>query len=652
MRLFLIKIFLRFFRELKAWKKLYFFRRPLMMTLTLLTFLTLIANRAGWLDRNAADHISHWNGQYVELTGIVKRMPDIRMKGVAIELVAETIAIDRKTKSASGVAQVEILRADSQLVAPGDRLRLRGRLNTPTAARIPGTFNAAQWLSRKDVYSVLYTGPAYVENLGNSRKYKLLRLGWVSHRAILQLYEPRLGADPALVLAGLTIGQRPRKNPEIRQIFTETGAMHVLVASGSNVALVVGFVFLLLRLIFRAPRMTCLLASLPFIWLYALVVGLDAPIMRAAVMTTLMIIYYALNRNDSALYMWSLSALVILLGQPKTLFDIGFLMSFITVFGLLHWFTALEKTAKNRPGWVQWTWRVLLASLTAQIWLLPITINIFQKISPLAPLFNVVIMPMSALGLIAGLGLLLVWPVEFLLTPSAWMVDHFLKIFIWLVRWMAAHSPGPYWASPMPAVSIVGFYAMCFCLTYWKKSLVAKTVTLLGIVFFVGGWAGAHWYKSHIKTPTITWVDTGRSISMIIQQPKQPTLLIAPASADDMERNLLPYCAAKHIRISTTTVIEKNEHGVFHVGDSVFVVGHPLSLQHQKKLVNSDLKKIDILQTRFSPKTKWHVDFVERFSPAILVDTGHGTEKFPIQSPWPEAEVIIPQRHGVWVHQP
>src|SRR5207247_1401312 len=120
---------------------------------------------------------------------------------------------------------------------------------------------------------------------------------------------------------GLVVGTRPRFNAEIRHIFLDSGTMHILVASGSNVAFVMAFWFFICRLLFRLPRRWCLLSSLPLIGGYVVVAGADPPICRAGLMATVGIVSYLLAREDRPYHALALAAWVILIIEPRALFD-------------------------------------------------------------------------------------------------------------------------------------------------------------------------------------------------------------------------------------------------------------------------------------------------------------------------------------------
>ena len=78
------------------------------------------------------------------------------------------------------------------------------------------------------------------------------------------------------------------------------------------------------------------------------------------------------------------------------------------------------------------------------------------------------------------------------------------------------------------------------------------------------------------------------------------------------------------------------------------LLGHVITLKTQKALITKPLTNIDILQARFSPRIKWRDDFLKKFKPDYLVETGTDGKNSPTTSPWKERKPVVPQKLGVW----
>ena len=232
--------------------------------------------------------------------------------------------------------------------------------------------------------------------------------------------------------------------------------MHVLVASGSNVAFLVGLWYLLARLSFGLKKRSAFLTSLPLIWIYVLVVGADAPILRAGIMSTVGILAYLMAQEDRAYQALALAALSLLLFIPQTLFDVGFQMSFVTVF----WndlFPAedgfLDKTVAGL-GHMAGAFN-LCDLISSSLDHTHYSSDFFIDSTPWDFSQILLVMPLAAGGLLAGLALVVVDLLSsflpafsVLLVVTKTLVSYHLKILIGIVSFFANQIGIDYWVSP------------------------------------------------------------------------------------------------------------------------------------------------------------------------------------------------------------
>ncbi|OVE75715.1 hypothetical protein BVX98_07105 [bacterium F11] len=531
-------------------------------------FFIAFLNHWGLLGSIPSHDPSFWVGKRVVLTGVVISPPDKRPKGLVLTLQVETIMEWEPTKkmgSVSGRVLLHVMGKAPKNINPGDRLRVVGRLQKPTDKKIPGTFDYTAYLKNKNIHCLLFTGSRQTTNLGPSHQKKLLRWGWNRREKIVSVFKKYLNEEEATVISGLVVGERPRFHPYIRKIFIESGTMHILVASGSNVAFVIGVWFLLARFLFHLTRKIALATSLLGVWCYVLIVGADAPIFRAGVMSTVGILAYLMAREDRAYHALALAALSLLLPSPKTLFDVGFQMSFVTAFGMIYFLPRIDPLFRSFSTPVLWIFRLMAATLTAQLWLAPITALVFKRFFPISLFSNILVMPLSGVGLLAGFGLVGMEIVQttfpflsFLVVGMGYLVHLYLQTLIGLVHFFA-HYPGTsIWISPPHWSWILGYYLVLFCVVGIGTSIRSRLGCALGLglmilsTFFLG-------CKSVPQNQvTLTWIDVGRRHSLLLEIPKTKPILINPGPNepfDSAERIILPYLTERRIKELEAIVI-------------------------------------------------------------------------------------------------
>ena len=191
----------------------------------------------------------------------------------------------------------------------------------------------------------------------------------------------------AALIAGITLGVRGEIPDNFWQGLVNSGLAHVVVASGSNVSLVAGFIVGILTIFVSRRRAIPLL--LVSIWLYAGLAGMDAPIIRAAIMGSIAFTAQEVGRLISAWRALLTSALVMLIVKPEWINDLGFLLSFVATACLLLFQGKMNKFLKRVPTIFR---EGLSTSLAAQIGVTPILFVTFGQFNILSPIANALVL--------------------------------------------------------------------------------------------------------------------------------------------------------------------------------------------------------------------------------------------------------------------
>lgn len=661
--------------EIGAWRQLYFFRRPVLMALAFYCLGILIAKQAGLWDQASKNDPSQWAGQRATLIGVVSSHPDTRPTGCVYRIQVETIETfdPRERHSVQGQLLVQVIKSTSALAAPGDRIRASGRLQKPKSSLIPGVFDYQDYLANQGIGTLMYTSSRSFENLGSSGEYDLSRWGWKIKQKAVKIFDSNLNSDQSTVLSGLSVGNRPRFNPEIRRIFIESGTMHVLVASGSNVAFVIAIWFLLSRLV-RIPRRWALASALPSVWLYVLVAGADAPIARAGLMGTVGILSHLFNREDRPYQALGLTAFLLLMVNPLALFDIGFQMSFGTVFGLIYFLSPLENIIQKAPPWTRWPLRLLAATCTAQLWIAPVTAATFQRFFPVSVLSNLLVVPLAAVGLHAGFMVGAVEIFHWVKPPFIFLTKLYLSGLIGLTRFFADQMGQSVWVAPFPLMSVVGFYVLLLTSLHLRHSILSRLLFFLGLLFLGTGFLLRPSRRLPVHSMSVTWVDTGKRLTTLIETSDGKKILINPGPTepvDTTERILMPFLTragihsldaviitdpdlsrtasvaslVKWVQVSTVVVCNAPALWISDGERTLLILSKP-TLKVQDALLSTKLSGTTVIQTHFPRNWKWRQNFLERFEPELLIETNMVSAFHPSVPPWEAVDLVIPQKCG------
>ena len=323
----------------------------------------------------------------------------------------------------------------------GTRLLLHTRITSPSTARNPGEPDRAAALRRQDI-----SGSAHCY-AGDWQRSQLpvtltLRERLLIVRAhLISQYRAHLDRHTAALLAAMTLGDRTEVDSSTRQLFSQSGAGHLLALSGLHLAILYSLYTLVVvvpaRRAGRKWYVLSTLLSLVGIWLFALVAGLPISLIRAALMFSISAVLALFSRNGHGLHSLQLTLLFILLLFPQWLFDLGFQLSCLAVAGilliapLLPLPSALEiltprgaELVQRPPDsrgmrllkqGLQAVWNLLVVSFAAQLATAPLVAYTFARFPWAGLLSSLFVIPLAYLLLGGSLLFLLLIPLRALL---------------------------------------------------------------------------------------------------------------------------------------------------------------------------------------------------------------------------------------------
>ena len=207
------------------------------------------------------------------------------------------------------------------------------------------------------------------------------------------------------LLAALCLGSRQSLAPDTKQLFQDTGTIHLLAISGLHIGAIYLLLLYGLRLLGLRNR-GYTLVLIPLLWLITGITGLSPSACRAATILSFIIIGKAFLLDHVPLNAIAAAAFFTLLVQPGLLYSVSFQMSYAAYTGitLIYPLTVVKK--KNLPSIVRKVYTLLCLSFSAQTLTIPVMAFHFHVISLNSILFNLVAVPIATLLLYLGIGLL------------------------------------------------------------------------------------------------------------------------------------------------------------------------------------------------------------------------------------------------------
>lgn len=247
-------------------------------------------------------------------------------------------------------------------------------------------------------------GDAY-HRLSGFDKLKIRAL-WYRHRLLERYRSLSVDDEHAYsVLAAMTLGDKSALSSEVKDIYSITGASHVLALSGLHL----GIIYMLLSVLLAHRRRFWLsqVVIILSIWAFAVMTGLSTSIVRSATMISIYGLLSVAGRNKSSLNVLCFTAIVMLLFSPTLLFDVGFQLSFMAVLSILLFMPLLERIIPShyliKYPLVRWLWSAITVSMSAQIGVAPLIAYYFGRFSTYFLLTNLFVLPLATIILYCAL---------------------------------------------------------------------------------------------------------------------------------------------------------------------------------------------------------------------------------------------------------
>ncbi|MCL1936198.1 MAG: competence protein ComEC family protein [Defluviitaleaceae bacterium] len=221
---------------------------------------------------------------------------------------------------------IQVILPHGESTEIGQNLLLYGNLLIPIDETLNG-FNQFRFLRTRGIYYTIF--PRKVDYIGQITNLNTILQSF--RNRVLNVFDKNLPHDQASVLKSMIMGDRSDIEPEILEAFRVSGLYHILVVSGLHISIIMVSINSLLSKFFH--KKISAIISLLIIILYAFMIG-SVSVYRASIMAAVLVFSKIVDRDKDFITSISFSAILLLFYRPLFLFDLGFLLSFSSVFAI------------------------------------------------------------------------------------------------------------------------------------------------------------------------------------------------------------------------------------------------------------------------------------------------------------------------------
>ncbi|MBR4668777.1 MAG: DNA internalization-related competence protein ComEC/Rec2 [Butyrivibrio sp.] len=300
----------------------------------------------------------------------------------------------------------------------GELIKASGKVRLFSGARNPGEFDSSLYYrSLKIAYSMRNVKISYRDGKVNYLHEGLYRL-----RSFLKaVLDKCLSDKDAAIMKALLLGDKTCMDQEIKELYKNSGIIHVLAVSGLHISLIGMGIFRILRKL-KLKVMPASIASIILMYMYGLLCGMSSSAFRAIIMFSLRMIAPLLKRTADMLSSMAFAELMLLIDEPLLLYNSGFLFSFGAIIGIGLVYSALtfdhgkrsdEKMRfvddKKDPFYVTLAHKIgesIKISVSVFLVTLPVYMTFYYTYPIYSIFLNLIILPLVAPLMLMGIGLI------------------------------------------------------------------------------------------------------------------------------------------------------------------------------------------------------------------------------------------------------
>jgi competence protein ComEC len=349
----------------------------------------------------------------------------------------------------------------------GDKLKISCALEKPKNNE-NSNFNYQMYLAKDGIYYICNKPETLI--LGSIRKNSIYSFILTAKNRFEEKLSEIFPDPEGAYLKGLLLGGSKRMTKDFSDAFQRTGTTHTVAVSGYNVAIVAAFL-MEAGILLGLWRQQVFSFAVVGIVLFVLMTGVPSSAVRAGIMGSLVIWAMKEGRLANSANAILLAAAAMLFVNPMLLrYDAGFQLSFLATIGIVQMSPLLEKIFWRRGRAPKLIQETFILTISATIFVLPVILNSFEKLSLVSPIANFLILP--AIPVIMGMGFA-AGAAGFVFLPLGKLIGFIpyilLKIELFLVQWMASWS----WASVeiknFNWKYISGYYLILLLIIYSQK---------------------------------------------------------------------------------------------------------------------------------------------------------------------------------------
>lgn len=401
-------------------------------------------------------------------------------------LEIQSILISGNWSKASG--KVLVYHQMGQPLVSGTLLWIESAPETIDPPKNPFEFNYSEFLKRKGIsYRQFLRNQILI--LGKNSDFHLAYFFDKLRFRMSELLESKIKDPESIQVAqALLLGQKQFLDQDIKDAYSKSGVMHILAVSGLHVGIIYALLIFIIKpfkLKKRSIRIYLAIVII-LIWGYAILTGMSPSVVRAATMFSLITMGQMRDRRPSIFNVLAFSALLMIAINPDVVFDVGFQLSYLAVFGIVLLQPKILNYWNPPTKWLEYIWQIIAVSIAAQLATFPLTIFYFHSFPTYFLFGNLLVIPLAFITMQVGVPLLIFGWIPYLSDLLGFLVSKLIWLQIYLIDFIQFLPKASFERLSISVITMFCIWLALFIWISWDDYPRKKLVWIGCLVFFVG----------------------------------------------------------------------------------------------------------------------------------------------------------------------
>ncbi len=332
---------------------------------------------------------------------IVGTIQDMKIEEGDGNLLVEVSEMKVKNKTYKKPVLIKVYGKKIEGVKIGDKVSIIGKISKLLPPANPGGFNEKMYYNIRGIHYKCYMKAYRVidHKVGyfNDIKYSLKRALYKLRNKATVTYDQLLPAKEAQLMKAMLLGDKTGMTADTKNQFAKAGISHILAISGLHVA-IIGYGLFNLMTHFIAKK-KALWVTILFLIFYCVLTGGSVSTIRASFMIIVGLMAYFFGRSYDIYSALATAAMIILIINPLYILDIGFLLSFSSVIGIITLLPALNGLYNKTNNKII---SLMNVSLAATLGTLPVILYSYYEIQLYGIGVNLIVVPLMSVVVLMG----------------------------------------------------------------------------------------------------------------------------------------------------------------------------------------------------------------------------------------------------------